>query len=333
MRAGARLQAIHPPPAPRPGPGFQWTVGATAFSTWVLVVVGGIVRVSESGLGCPDWPLCDGRVVPDGQQEPIIEYAHRATAGVTIVLLVAATAWAWRRYRSRLDVALPLALALALVPLQALIGATVVWLELPDRLVGVHFMVGIAMLGLCTYASVAACRGAQPVSRTFRRLAIATGAAGLLLVSLGASVVSTDATHACGEQWPGCNGGVASGGDLAVLQVVHRSTAYAVVALTLMLLVLGVRAHASLLAASTPAALALAQIGIGIGMVLSAHGSLQHDLLRIVHVAGAAALWAALAGAVSASMTAPQREWSRSLRGAALAQKPAAAAEGRSLPS
>lgn len=287
----------------RPRQGFRWAVAATAASAWALVVVGGAVRVSESGLGCPDWPLCDGRVVPAGQSEPIVEYAHRATAAIVIALLAATAVWALGRYRSRRDVTIPLVVALALVPLQAVLGAIVVWLELPDRLVGVHFMVGMVMLALCVHACVAAWRGWGAVSRTFRRLALTAGAASLVLVSLGASVVSTDGMHACGEQWPGCNGGVASGDATAVLQVVHRSAAYVVVALAAALLVLGLRGHAPLVAAVAPAIFAAAQVGVGIGMVLAAHGSLLHDVLRILHVAGAAALWASMVAVVSISIT------------------------------
>ena len=300
-----RLRAPSAPAIRRPGRGFRLAVGATAASAWALVVVGGVVRISESGLGCPDWPLCNGRVVPDGQKEPIVEYAHRAAAAVVVMLLVVATVWAWRHYRSRADLTVPLGIALALVPVQALLGAIVVWLELPGSLVGVHFMVGMVMLALCTHACVVAWRGYGVVSRTFRRSAVAAGVVGLLVVSLGAGVVSADAEHACGEQWPGCNGGVASGGDLAILQVVHRSAAYAALALALALLVLGLRGHARLLVALPPAALALAQVGLGIGLVLSADGSLQHDLFRILHVAGAAGLWVAVVVAVSVTITPP----------------------------
>ena len=315
----------------RPGQGFRWAVAATAASAWALVVVGGAVRVSESGLGCPDWPLCDGRVVPVRQSEPIVEYAHRATAAIVIGLLVMTAVWSLRRYRSRPDVTVPLAVALGLVPVQAVLGAIVVWLELPDRLVGVHFMVGMVMLAVCTQACVAAWRGGSAISRTFRRAALTAGAASLLLVSLGASVVSTDGMHACGEQWPGCNGGVASGDATAVLQVLHRSTAYGVAALALALLVLGLRRHAPLLAAAAPAVLAVAQVGVGIGMVLAAHGSLQHDVLRVLHVAGAAALWAAMVGVVSVSMTPSAAERAPAPRGRAPA--PAAAVEGGRLVS
>ncbi len=307
----------------RPRQGFRWAVAATAASAWALVVVGGAVRVSESGLGCPDWPLCGGRVVPAKQSEPIVEYAHRATAAVVIALLAVTAVWALRRYRSRRGVTIPLVVALGLVPVQAVLGAIVVWLELPDRLVGVHFMVGMVMLALCMHACVAAWRGGDQVTRAFRSLALTAGAASLALVSLGASVVSTDGMHACGEQWPGCNGGVVSGDATAVLQVVHRFAAYTVVALAVALLVLGLRGHAPLLAAVAPAVFGVAQVGVGIGMVLAAHGSLLHDVLRILHVTGAAALWASMVAVVSVSITptpsrAPMRRAHEPVRAAAV---------------
>lgn len=276
-------------------------------AAWALVAVGGTVRVSESGIGCPDWPLCGGRVVPAGRVEPVVEYTHRATAAVVIGLLLGATLWAWHRRREQPGVFWPLAIALGLVPVQALLGAVVVWLELPDRLVGVHFMVGMVMLGLCTIAWVRAWGVTPAVSRTFGRMAAAVGLAGLLLVSLGAGVVATDAMHACGEQWPGCNGGVASGGGLAVLQAVHRTTAYVVAGLAITLLVLGARGHGPRLISSLPAVASLVQIGFGIGIVVSTDGSVAHDVSRALHVAGAAALWVSIVTVVSAAVLAPER--------------------------
>ncbi len=281
-------------PPPDLATGFRRLVVAAAVAVWALVAVGGVVRVSESGLGCPDWPLCGGRLVPSGYKEPVIEFSHRATAAVSIALLVWATVWALRRYRSRRDLLLPLAAAVVLVPFQAVLGAIVVWLELPDRLVGVHFMVGMTMLALATFAAAMAVRrGPLPASDGFRRGAVVLGAAALLLVALGATIVTTDGMHACGEEWPACNGSVASGGSLAVLQVVHRSTGYAVVVLALALLVLALRGRGPRLLGAAPACAALAQVGFGIGVVLSSHGSLGHDVFRILHVAGGGTVWVA----------------------------------------
>lgn len=294
-------------PAGQPGRGLGRLLLALVIAAWALVVVGGTVRVSESGVGCPDWPLCGGRLVPVGRVEPIVEYSHRTAAAIVIALLLTATAWAWRRRHDQPGVVGPLSIALGLVPVQALLGAVVVWLELPDRLVGVHFIIGMVMLGLCTIACARSRSLQPPVSRAFRRGAAALGVAALLLVSLGAGVVSTDAMHACGEQWPDCNGGVATGGSLAVLQALHRATAYVVAGLALVLLVLGARGHGPRLIASLPAAISLAQIGFGIGIVLSAHGSVQHDAFRVLHVAGAAALWVSGVTAVSVAVAAPMK--------------------------
>lgn len=285
--------------------GFRRLVLVTAASIWALVVVGGIVRVSESGLGCPDWPLCEGRVVPAGQQAPIVEYTHRATAGVAIALLALTTVWALRRHRSRRDVVVPVTVALGLVPVQALLGAIVVWLELPDRLVGVHFMVGMVMLALATYAGTAAWCGKTPVTSGFRRLAVPLAMVGLLLVSLGAAVVSTDAMHACGEEWPACNGGLARGGDLAALQVAHRSAAYLFLVLAVALLVVGLRTRAQVAASVLPAVVACIQLGVGVGMVVGEHGSSVHDVLRMLHVAVAASVWVAIVAAFGVATTQP----------------------------
>lgn len=287
----------------RPGPGFRLLVGTTALAAWALVAVGGLVRVTESGLGCPDWPLCDGRVVPTGQKEPIIEYSHRLTAATVIALLLLSTIWAYRRYRDRRDVTISLTAALALVPAQAVLGAIVVWLELPGEVVGVHFMVGLVFLSLCVYAAAAAWRGPSEASSAYRSVAVGAAAAGLLLVSLGASVVATDAMHGCGTEWPGCDGGVVGDDRFGVLQVVHRTVGYVVFGLALALLVLALRRRGPLLAGIAPAAFAALQIPFGVGIVLSEHGSALHDGFRVLHVAGSGAVWASLVAVFAVVMT------------------------------
>ncbi|TMF52344.1 MAG: protoheme IX farnesyltransferase, partial [Chloroflexi bacterium] len=75
--------------------GFRALSVATAVATYALVVLGGVVRVSGSGLGCPDWPLCHGRVLPPLDLHAIIEYSHRTAASLTSTLVVLTAAVAW----------------------------------------------------------------------------------------------------------------------------------------------------------------------------------------------------------------------------------------------
>src|SRR5687767_9840843 len=86
---------------------FRRLVTATIVATFVLILIGGVVRVSDSGLGCGaegsgthGWPLCEGGVLPADSAESVIEFTHRIAAAV-VAVLIAVLAWrAIRRLRS-----------------------------------------------------------------------------------------------------------------------------------------------------------------------------------------------------------------------------------------
>jgi heme A synthase len=174
-----------------PSRGFRLLAVLTAFSAWALVALGGVVRVTESGLGCPHWPLCTGRAVPLSTRASAIEYSHRALVALVIALVVWLWVWAWRRYRSRTDVFWPAAAAVVLLPLQALLGAVVVWLTLPGWVVAFHFVVGMLFFGTIVFTAAAAWRGTErPAKPGFARLVWGTLLVGFALVSVGATVVA-----------------------------------------------------------------------------------------------------------------------------------------------
>ncbi len=138
---------------------------ATAL-TLIVVVLGAWVRLSDAGLGCPDWPGCYGQLVvpedsdgiaaanaafPDRPLEPVKawrEMIHRYAAGTLGLLVLALAVIAWRqRRRPGQPVVLPLVL-LALVIFQALLGMWTVTLLLKPLIVLLHLLAGLSTLGL-----------------------------------------------------------------------------------------------------------------------------------------------------------------------------------------
>ena len=71
----------------------------TCLATYVLIVIGGVVRITDSGLGCPDWPLCHGKVIPPAEKTVLIEFSHRTAATIVGFLIVAMGALIWRQHR------------------------------------------------------------------------------------------------------------------------------------------------------------------------------------------------------------------------------------------
>jgi heme a synthase len=275
--------------------GFRLLAVGAAIAAWVLVAVGGVVRVTASGLGCPHWPLCTAGAVPLDERHSVIEYSHRAVVAVVVVLVVAVAVRAWLSYRTRRAVLWPALAALVLVPLQALLGAVVVWLTLPGWVVALHFVVGMVFLGTLVFTAAAAWPPAErPATRRFARLAWAAVLAGFALVCIGATVVALDAATACGKQWPGCNGGFVAGGAHADVQVAHRLLAYTVAALAVALLVLAFRGSGPRLAASLALLAVIAQASFGILIVVLGEDGRTNEILSGFHVGGAGTVWAAL---------------------------------------
>src|SRR3977135_216930 len=131
---------------------FRRLADLTAVVTFLLIVVGGIVRVSQSGLGCgpggsgtKGWPLCGGQVIPFvGNENRVIEFSHRFLATV-VVLLIALLCWrAFRSLREREWAFRGSLIAGVLVLVQAGLGGLTVEHSLAEELVAAHL--GTAML-------------------------------------------------------------------------------------------------------------------------------------------------------------------------------------------
>src|SRR5467141_1501330 len=146
----------------------------TAGFAYLQIALGGLVRVSGSGLGCPDWPLCHGRPYPPADPHAIIEYSHRAVGTVTGLLIIATVAMAWVVFRSRRPLVAWLASASLIgVVGEGLLGGIVVANELSPWLVVVHLGLAMMILGFLVATAVAAMPPSIGVpDLNFRRLAV-----------------------------------------------------------------------------------------------------------------------------------------------------------------
>jgi len=266
---------------------------ATALVTYALVVLGGVVRVSGSGLGCPDWPLCHGRLLPPLNLHAIIEYSHRSTASLTGALVVLTAVVAWVAWRRRRDILVPATAALGLLVVQVALGAITVRLELPPMIVLAHLATAMALLGAVCVTAVAAMLPAPGAATDViaRRRARGAAVGTFLLILSGSLVVGSGASGAC-NAWPLCGGGFSFAFDGSPsIQLLHRGIAGIIGLLIVFSMLTVLRRHRNEPAVRATVALTLAaltfQVAVG-AAVVTLH---LPAALRGLHLALAGAVW------------------------------------------
>ena len=176
----------------------------TLVLTFVVVVVGAYVRLSDAGLGCPDWPLCYGRPIPGEMEDARAwqEMGHRYLAG-TLGILVFILAWvAWRTRQSPW---LAAAIA-ALEVFQATLGKWTVTMLLKPAIVTAHLLGGMALLALLVWFSLERLSYVRAPEARLLRLPAFLGLAALAVqIALGGWVSANYAALACPDL-PSCLG-------------------------------------------------------------------------------------------------------------------------------
>ena len=277
---------------------------STLAATLLLIGLGGLVRATDSGLGCPDWPGCYGRVLPPpGDFHAWVEHIHRYWASVVMALLVWLAYEARRSGQPRKVQRVTLWGLVPLVSLQALLGAVVVWIKLHWVSVSSHLALALLTLGLVTWVVADALRreglttpvpAAADGSAPLARVARATAVLVFVQMILGSLVTGFDAGMAY-STFPSFNGDVLPDFDATYafrqgLHVAHRLVAYGLAAMIVALLVRARRAGTDPVVRRTAAlatALVVVQIMLGAANIW---GRLQADTV-VPHMLVGAMLW------------------------------------------
>jgi heme A synthase len=208
---------------------FQRLLLITIVATFILVAIGGTVRATDSGLGCPDWPTCHGKLIPSGDHHTLIEFSHRTAAAIVGFLFLGVTLFTFKTERKNPLIFWLMFTAGLVLLWQIILGGITVKQELPSEIVALHLGTAMTFIGICIVTLIISSmrtRGfssfAFAADTAFNRLAIVTAGTAFLTLVLGSYISGTDASLAC-SGWPLCNGSVVPGGDSDVgLHYLHR---------------------------------------------------------------------------------------------------------------
>jgi heme A synthase len=293
----------------------------TVAATLLLITIGAIVRTTESGLGCPDWPLCYGQIIPPAEKTAIIEWSHRTVASIVGLLVVASTLVALRQHRNdRLVfwIAIPV---LPLLAIQAWLGKITVERELPPEIVAIHLSTALVLLALLSliaaYSFLGTDRarwGDRDHDGLLRVSVLATAVTAVVLV-IGSYVVGTGAGYACSD-WPGCSQATIpflDGGRLQHIHWLHRITVVigaAVIALLAYFVLSEMRDPDPLLRKAAHSLIGLYAVQIVIGALNPLTDF--STAAQVAHLAVGSAIWALLVVTTFASQYRPETDLSRS---------------------
>jgi protoheme IX farnesyltransferase len=264
-----------------------------------LITLGGVVRITGSGMGCGDhWPLCNGRILPNlSDTLEVIEWSHRWVAAMVSATILCLAAIAWRRHRTDRFLLAPALLAAALLVLQVMLGAVTVWLGTAAPAVVIHLTTAMILLAVLVVAVLRAgdrLRGEPVVPGRGPAAALFATGFTFVVILFGAFVANYDAGLFC-SGFPLCGGSLAPPADpLGALQWVHRVMAFLLLGHALGVAVASGRLSGEGVPAYRRAAWWLAglltlQIGTGAAMILRA---MPTDL-RAAHLLAGALVWVA----------------------------------------
>jgi cytochrome c oxidase assembly protein subunit 15 len=248
---------------------FAW---ASLVSQIVIIGTGGAVRLTGSGLGCPTWPQCTAEsyvTTPEMGLHGVIEFANRLLTFVLVLIAIGMFLMVVRQRLQRPEL-LRLSVALGLgIPGQAVIGGITVLTDLNPYVVGLHYLLSAALVGLAAIllyrVRVGRSGGSPMVPGAF------TATLWVLLFALALSVVMGIITTGSGPH-AGDGGAARNGLNSELLQHIHAWPSYAVFGLSVIALSWSLRLSAARLRRTLVATVAVVLTQIAIGLFQARNG-------------------------------------------------------------
>ena len=262
---------------------FRYLALASSMAALAQITLGGVVRVTGSGLGCPDWPLCHGQIIPPLDFAALVEYSHRLSASALSILVLVMLILAWVFLRNNRWALWASAIGMGLVVIAAALGGATVLTELNWWIRLIHLAIAEGVVACMVVATVdgwrsgnldVALKGNQEMNQNtdgFRRYLYVTLAAVLLLILSGSFMVGYGAGSACAT-WPLCRGSLLPEGSVFAVHMGHRY-------------------FAAIVGLMTAGAAAMAWKRRGASFALGVTGMGLAGLFMLQILAGAATVW------------------------------------------
>lgn len=191
----------------------KWLAIAATVIMFLVMIAGSLVTKTNSGLGCGnDWPLCNGKWVPEYTIESMIEYTHRLVTGLAGIIVILFSGLAWRRYRGNKEVRSLALFGIFFIVLESILGASAVIWPQSSAVLALHFgfsllaFSGVLLLTMFVLQKDNSSAMIQTkVPRGFRNFSWALALYAYGVVYLGAYVRHTKSYLACPD-WPLCQG-------------------------------------------------------------------------------------------------------------------------------
>lgn len=265
----------------------------TVVATYALIVVGGIVRATDSGTACPDWPLCHGQVIPPADTKVWIEFTHRLVASLIGLMILGVVIGVWRTRRSDRTLRTAGALILAVLALQVIVGGITVGTETAAGVVAIHLSIALSLFSglIFVYARLGRDERARAQSPELLPLVVAASLFALIITGVFVSQMEAGLAY---PDWPLFNGSFTpSESEIGQIHYGHRIAAgiAAVLLVTLFALAATRRVWAPALNGLTVVCLLyLVQVLLGAANVWLDLAT----LVTVAHLALASAVWAVL---------------------------------------